>query len=74
MTHEIHYDVFVKEDGRWEINSSHQASEEDKAVEIAKSLDAQRNIESVKVIREVFDPEEGTTKTSTIYTPGRLWR
>ena len=74
MAHQTHYDVLVKQDGRWEFNSSHQASEKDKAIEIAKSLEVQKDIESVKVSREVFDPKEGTLKETTVYTPGRLWR
>ena len=51
-----------------------QDLKKDKAIEIAKSLEVQKDIESVKVLREVFDPEEGTSKESTVYTPGRLWR
>ena len=78
MDHETHYEVLVMQNGRWEISSRHQASEEDEAVEVAKSLDAQKHIESVKVIREVFDPEEGTSKEYNVYTSGqknyRLWR
>ena len=74
MVQQIQYEVLVKQDGRWGFNSSHQASEKDKAIEIAKSLEVQKDIESVKVLREVFDPEEGTSKESTVYTPGRLWR
>ena len=74
MALQTHYEVLVKQDGRWEINSRHRASEKDKAIEIAKSLEVQKDIESVKVLREVFDPKEGTSKESTLYTPGRLWR
>ena len=74
MAQKVQYDVLVKEMGNWGINSSHQAFEKDKAIDIAKSLEDQKNIESVKVVREVYDTEEMTSNTSTVYTPGRLWR
>jgi len=73
MAQKIQYDVLVKENGNWGINSSHEEFEKDKAIEIAKSLEVQTNIDTVKVVREVFDSENMTTNTSTVYTPGRLW-
>lgn len=71
MAQQTQYEVLSKQNGRWEINSQYQASGEDEAVKEAKSLEGLKHIEDVKVIREVFDPEEGTSKEYNVYQPGK---
>jgi len=71
MAHQTHYEVLVKQNGRWEIHGRFQASEKETAIEEAKALDGQKHIDSVKVIQEIFDPEEGTSKEYNVYAPGQ---
>ena len=71
MAKHTQYEVLVKQSGHWEIISQYQAAEEDEAIEEAKSLEVQKHIEDVKVIREIFDPEEVTSKEYNVYQPGK---
>jgi hypothetical protein len=71
MAKQTQYEVLFKQDGRWEINSQHLESEEEDAIKEAKDLEKLNHIEDVKVIREVFDPKEGTSKEFDVYTPGK---
>ena len=71
MADKTQYEVLFKQNGRWEINSQHQESEEEDAITEAKYLEGQKHIEDVKVIREVFDPKEGTSKEFDVYRPGK---
>lgn len=71
MAHQTNYEVHVKQNGRWEIQSRHGHADKEKAIEEAKTLDNQKHIQSVKVIQEVFDTEEGTSKEYNVYAPGQ---
>jgi hypothetical protein len=71
MAHQTHYEVLVKQNGRWEIHGRHSSSEKDQAIEEAKALDGQKHIQGVKVIQEIFDPDEGTSKEYNVYAPGQ---
>ena len=71
MANKIQYEVLFKQNGRWEINSQFQESEEEDAITEAKHLERQSHIEDVRVIREVFDPKEGTSKEFDVYRPGK---
>ncbi|MHA1597127.1 MAG: hypothetical protein ACTSV1_00245 [Alphaproteobacteria bacterium] len=70
MAHQTHYEVHVKQNGRWEIHARHPAGEKELAIEEAKSLDSMKHIQTVKVIQEIFDPDEGLSKEYNVYTPG----
>lgn len=71
MAHQTHYEVLVKQNGRWEIHGRHGAAEKEQAIEEAKALDGQKHIQGVKVIQEIFDPDEGTSKEYNVYAPGQ---
>ena len=71
MVRQTHYEVLVKQNGRWEIHGRHQASGKEAAIEEAKALDGQTHIERVKVIQGIFDAEEGTSKEYNVYAPGQ---
>lgn len=71
MTHQTHYEVLVKQNGRWQIHGRFSHTQKDQAIEEAKTLDAQKHVDSVKVIQEIFDPEEGTSKEYNVYSPGQ---
>lgn len=74
MAHETHYEVHVKQGGRWEIHARHESSEKEQAIEEAKALNALKHVQSVKVIQEIFDPEEGLSKEYNVYTPDQTKR
>ncbi len=71
MAHQTHYEVLVKQNGRWEIHGRHGQGEKEQAIEEAKALDGQKHIQGVKVIQEIFDPDEGTSKEYNVYAPGQ---
>jgi len=71
MTHQTHYEVHVKQNGRWEIHGRHTQSEKEQAIEEAKALDGQKHIQAVKVIQEIYDPEDGSSKEYNVYAPGQ---
>ncbi|MBC8269952.1 MAG: hypothetical protein H8E36_14500 [Rhodospirillaceae bacterium] len=71
MAHQTHYEVHVKQNGRWEIHGRHSQAEKEQAIEEAKSLDGQKHIQAVKVIQEIYDPEEGSSKEYNVYAPGQ---
>ena len=69
MAHQTHYEVHVKQNGRWEIHARHSAGEKELAIDEAKSMDAMKHIQAVKVIQEIFDPEEGGIPTAIYDDP-----
>jgi len=71
MAHTTHYEVHVKQNGRWEIHARYSATEKEASIEEAKSLDALKHIESVKVIQEIYDMDDGTSKEYNVYAPGQ---
>jgi hypothetical protein len=71
MAHQTHYEVQVKQNGRWEIHGRYSQAEKEHAIEEAKSLDGMKHIQSVKVIQEIYDPDEGTSKEYNVYSPGQ---
>ncbi len=71
MSQQVTYEVHVKQSGRWEIEARHEADGKDVAIEEAKELDAQKQVEEVKVVRELYDLDTGNTREYVIYkTPG----
>lgn len=71
MAKQTQYEVLTKQNGRWEINSQYAESEEDEAIMEAKSLEGLKHVEDVKVIREFFDSNEGTSREYNVYQPGK---
>jgi len=71
MAHTTHYEVHVKQNGRWEIHARFTATEKEASIEEAKSLDTMKHIESVKVIQEIYDLDDGTSKEYNVYAPGQ---
>lgn len=71
MAHQTHYEVHVKQNGRWEIHGRHSQAEKEHAIEEAKALDGQKHIQAVKVIQEIYDPEDGSSREYNVYAPGQ---
>ena len=71
MPHQTHYEVLAKQSGHWELFGRHSQSEKEQAIEEAKALDGQKYIQSVKVIQEIYDPEDGTSREYNVYSSGK---
>ena len=56
MSKRTNYEVQVQQAGRWSIHARFPESQKDDAIEEGKQLDKLSAIDSVKVIKEVFDP------------------
>ena len=67
MARQTTFEVYSQQGGRWEIHSRFPASRKDAAVQEAKNLENQQNVSATKVVREVYDADEGTSEESTIY-------
>ena len=74
MAHTTHYEIHVKQKGRWEIHARYSASEKEASIEEAKNLDTLKHIDSVKVIQEIYNPDDGTSKEYNVYAPGQKKR
>jgi adenylate cyclase len=67
MARQTTFEVYSQQGGRWEIHSRFPASRKDAAVQEAKILENQQSVSATKVVREVYDADEGTSEESTIY-------
>jgi len=67
MARQTHYEVHVFQHGRWSIHAQFAANEQDTAIEEGKTLDQQPGVEAIKVVREVYDSDEGTHRDFVVY-------
>ena len=67
MNLQPHFEIRVRQQGRWIIQSQYPPSEEKAAIGEVKELDKQTEIEAVKLVLEVSDNKTGTQKSHLIY-------
>lgn len=67
MTRQTNIEILVQQGGRWTIHARYPVSRKDAAIEEAKVLDKTPGIGAVKVIKEVYDPDEGVSNEYVIY-------
>jgi class 3 adenylate cyclase len=67
MTAQTNIEILVQQGGRWTIHGRYPVSRKDAAIEEAKALDKTPGIGAVKVIKEVYDPDEGVSNEYVIY-------
>ncbi|MCX8231393.1 MAG: hypothetical protein OTJ45_06195, partial [Alphaproteobacteria bacterium] len=65
---ETHYELYIKQNGRWILEGNFQSHQREEALSDAKQLVQQPHIESVKVIREKRNPDTGVNLETTIYS------
>lgn len=70
MARQTHFEIHVEQKGRWTIHARYPSRQKEEALSEAKDLDAMGHIDTVKVIREVFDDDSGNTEEYTIYKTG----
>jgi len=71
---EINFEVHVEQKGRWEIHARHPSGRREAAIEEAMTLEKMPNIDDVKVVRESYNPEDGSSDEAVVYkgTAGRI--
>ena len=67
MARQTHYEVHVFQHGRWSIHAQFAANEQEMAIEEGKTLDQLPGVEAIKVVREVYDSDEGTHRDFVVY-------
>ncbi|MEQ8193484.1 MAG: adenylate/guanylate cyclase domain-containing protein, partial [Rhodospirillales bacterium] len=67
---EVTYEVHVLQGGRWQMQARYQEWQMDSAVEDARNLDRLPGIDSVKVVKEEYNNDEGLSKESIVYQSG----
>jgi len=72
MVQTVNYEVQVQQNGRWSIHARFGGHQKDGAVEEAKQLDQLPNVEAVKVIKEVYDTEQGFHNEFIVYKSAGL--
>ncbi len=61
------FEVHVQQGKRWSIHAQFGSFQKDKAINEAKSMESLRGVSAVKVVREVYDPEMGSSQEFVIY-------
>ncbi len=64
---EINFEVHVQQKGRWEIHARHPNGRREAAIEEAVTLAKMPSIDDVKVVREAYNPEDGTSRETVIH-------
>ena len=67
MAQLVNFEVLVQQDGRWSIHARFAGTQKDAAINEGKELDKLSNVEAVKVVKEVFDPEKETHNEFIVY-------
>lgn len=67
MAKNINFEVQIMQGGRWTIHARFPASQREPAIEEAKELDKSKIGGGVRVIRDVYDSETGTSNEFTVY-------
>ena len=63
----INYEVHVLQKGRWEIHARYPDKREKAALDEAKELEALTGIDAVRVVRETYNPADGSSSENIIY-------
>lgn len=61
------FEVQVQQGQRWSIHAQFGSFQKEAAVEEARGLETMPGINAVKVVREVYDPDRGTSQEFVIY-------
>ena len=67
MVQEVNYEVQVQQNGRWSIHARFGGHEKEPAVDEGRQLDKLSSVESVKVIKEVYDTEREIHSEFIVY-------
>lgn len=68
MGRQTSYEVHVQQGGHWQIHARFSSHQKDEAIEEGKLLDTTPGIGKVKVIKEVYNDDEGASSEYVIYS------
>ena len=72
MVQEINYEVLVEQNGRWSIHARYDSHEKEDAVNEGRQLDKLPSVDSVKVVKEVYDTEREIHSEFIIFKSANL--
>ena len=67
MAKEITFEIYIQQGGRWLLEARFNNSQKDQAIEEARQIEKQSKLESVKVVREVYDDDNNLIKEQIVY-------
>ena len=74
MARQTHFEVMVMQGGNWQIHARFSAAQKEAAIEEAKVLDNTTGIGQVRVVKDVYDTDDGTSEEFIIYKSSKLKR
>ena len=67
MAKEITFEIYIQQGGRWLLEARFNNSQKDQAIEEARQIEKQSKLESIKVVREVYDDDNNLIKEQIVY-------
>ena len=67
MANETTYDVYTLAKGRWILDARFKKHQRERAIDEGKQLEKQHGIESVKVVREIYDSDDSLISEKIVY-------
>ncbi len=67
MANETTYDVYTLAKGRWILDTRFKKHQRERAIDEGKQLEKQPGIESVKVVREIYDQSDSLISEKIVY-------
>lgn len=64
------YEIFAMQNGQWLLHGRHPSDERQQAIDAAKSLNVQDSISAVRVVRDIYDIDDGSTNEHVVYQSG----
>ena len=65
---EVSYELYTQVKGRWNLEARYSNAERDEALNDAKNLSHDGHIDAVRLVRETYDAERGSSREATIYS------
>lgn len=71
---DTNFEIYYRKKGsdRWMMDSRYGTTSKQEALDDAKELERQPDIDAVRVVREIHDQESGNTRDTVIYTSSKL--
>lgn len=67
MAKEITFAIYIQQGGRWLLEARYNKNQKDQAIEEARQIEKQTKLESIKVVREIYDENDNLIKEQIVY-------
>ncbi len=67
MAKEITFAIYIQQGGRWLLEARYNKNQKDQAIEEARQIEKQTKLESIKVVREIYDETDNLIKEQIVY-------